>query len=506
MNATNYDLWSQYYDPSNIEIQEINKCLHENCQMHSPWVDANVLEIGCGTGRFTKRIINDVAHITAVDPDQNRIHLLNEWLMKNNKQNKCKTVIGTLEDLLSDRHNSKFNIIIFSWSWAYIDDEQKEFTINSALNLLQDNGVIISTMVEAGGYEKLIYDLCSKKHPEFSDDLKRNELANETLRNILRNKLVYLAETKIDTHFLFDSIEHATEIVALSMPDESVSVEDISKYLKNNIVRNGEIDFVITDIVRCICVRKLKSPVEKAKITFNYKKCDNLGECSAAKECRKYRSAIVRTIPSENLNEEERWDVLPYRCDPDVCGKKCVSVCDLFTVHRFWPEVFEELRKIEKTEVEQDFFDKDRFGSGSYNPDHKTVNIEESLTCLEANKRIQILEISDGDRHASSFDSVLITDLIPQSLYDRCFMKYDIPRTTEENTQKVTLYDNDKSHNHMCCLAMEKFYLDELPALLIISFGQIIYKHQGFVRAVDSITVKRLKSEITNVLRSLLEE
>jgi len=505
MNATAYDAWSQYYDPDNIEIQEINKCLHENCQMHSPWVCADVLEIGCGTGRFTKRIIDDVAHITAIDPSEDRIHFLNEWLIESHKQDKCKTVIGTLEDFLLAGGNSKFNIIIFSWSWAFIDDDQKESTINSALKLLQDDGVIISTMVEAGDYEKLVYDLCSKNNPNFPDDLARNELANQALRDILLDKPVYLAETKIDTFLFFDSLEHAVEIVALSMSDEDVSIEDISTYLKKNIIQYGGTGYMITDIARCICIREIKSSIEKAKITFNYKKCDNRGECSAAKECRKYRSAIVRTVPSGNLNEAERWEVLSHRCNPDVCGRKCVSVCDLFAVHRFWPEVFEELRKIEKTEVEPDFFDKDRFGSGSYNPDHKTIDIEEALACLEPNKQIQILEISDGDRHASSFDSLLITDLIPQSLYDRYFMKYEIPRTTEENTQRVTLYDNDKFHNYMCCLVMEKFGLDELPALLIITFGKIVYKHQGFVRAVDSITVERLKSEITSVLRSLLE-
>ena len=506
MNAMNYDVWSQYYDPNNIEIQEINKCLRENCQMRFSWIGANVLEIGCGTGRFTKRIIDEVTHITAIDPAEDRIHHLNNWLIENHKQNKCLTIIGTLNDFLSNEQTIKFNIIIFSWSWAYIDDKQKESTINSALNLLQDDGVIISTMVEAGGYEKLVFDLCSKKNPSFSDDLKRNELANQMLRDILRNKPVYLAETKIDTLFFFDSLELATKIVDLSMPDdEDINLEDISSYLINNIAQNVEDGCVITDIVRCICIRKLKQPLQKAKITFNYKKCDNRGECSAAKECRKYRSAIVMTIPTQNSDEEEKWEVLPYRCDPDVCGKKCVSVCDLFMVHRFWPEVFEELRKIENTEIETDFFDKDRFGSGSYNPDHKTIALDEAISCLEPNKQIQILEISDGDRHASSFDSVLITDLIPQSVYDRCFMKYDIPRTTEENTQRVTLFDNDKSHNSMCCLAMEKFGIDELPALLIISYGKIIYMHQGFVRAVNSITVERLKSEIAIVLRTILE-
>ena len=193
------------------------------------------------------------------------------------------------------------------------------------------------------------------------------------------------------------------------------------------------------------------------------------------------------------------------RCKPDLCGKKCESVCELFSIHRFWPEVYESLREIEHTAVEPDFFDKDRFGSGSYNPDHKTTDFFEAYACFDKDKPIQILEISDERRHASSFDSVLIIDLFSKVYYDRYFTKYDIPKMEEESADRVSLYEDDNKYEDIYRNIMETFMVDELPALLIISFGEIVFKHEGIVRKVDVDVVLKLKEKIANVMRQLSE-
>lgn len=511
MKAITYDRWSQYYDPENREITTINRVLRDYCGISTPWKGMRVLEIGCGTGRFTKKIINEVEHIDAIDPDIERMGLLNSYLSSMHLDDKCTTSIGTLSDFLKTcKPETKYNLIIFSWSWAFIPDEQKEENLLGVLGLLVDDGIIISTMVETSECEEISYKIRSMKNKNLSDDLKRNEMANERLREILLDKPVFLSETMISTYFQFDDFASVKNTMFMSLPEEeNISEADVDAYFHSNPivadVKTGQ--YRISDVVRCIAVKRLPKNTPKAKITFNHKLCDNIGECSAAKSCREYRSAIIRvTDDADTATKSGRWGILPERCNPELCGKKCASVCELYVIHRFWPEVYESLREIEQTAIEPDFFDKDRFGSGSYNPDHKTNDFHEACACLDRDKAIQILEVSDGGRHASSFDSVLITDLISRSYYDRYFTKYDIPITKKESPHKVTLFERDTAHEDMCKRALKEFELDELPALLIISFGKIIFRHQGIVRSVDTEVVKKLTDAITEVLRLLSEE
>lgn len=511
MNADNYLLWSEYYDPDNKELEVIDYVLKNYCDIPIPWKLMNVLEVGCGTGRFTKRIIESVAHIDAVDPDLARLSLLDQYLTTNGLSNKCTLFGKTFSQFLKeDQHNSKskYDLIIFSWSWAYIPDPDKESSVLGSLSLLKEDGAIISTMVEGGKYEEMVFDICSNSNADYRCDLETNAAANEVLRSLLLDKSVYISETLISTDFQFDDLETLKSVVLLSMPQkENISIQEVDNYLRNNpntITRKGE-KYALSDVVRCIIYKPIPPSKKKAKITFNYKLCDNRGDCSAAKECRKYRSAIIRTPDTSKLGKgQTRWAILTDRCDPELCGRKCESVCELFSIYSFWSEVYESLRQIEKTTIEPDFFDKDRYGSGSYNPDHRTTNFDIAVSCLDESKPLQILEISDESRHASSFDSVLITDLISKPYYDRYYIKYEIPKIEEEDPDKVTLYEDAHKYDDIYKMVLDSFRINELPALLFISHGKIIFQYEGLLRNVDVDVVNYLKNRISDILSNLL--
>lgn len=498
MNSSLYDNWAKYYDPEDTENNIIKECaqrLNGTIDNNAFWKDKNVLEIGAGTGRFTKKIIDDVSSIVAIDIDKERISWLKNKLSDRAGKDKLVCFDTDLLVLLRETNyfsDKKFDIIIFSWSWAFLEDKHKEEMLSAAMSLLADNGTIVVTMVVGGNYEKMMYNLSKDNNLPYEDELQRNIVALDVLRELLKSYKVIVAEDEISTYFSFPDKKTAIEIVKEQIDlDEDLISRAIDKFVSEKEVK-------IDDISRCICIRKLSNEElrHKAKITFNYKLCDNRGQCSAAAECKKYRSAIVRN------QEANAWEVIVDRCNE--C-RKCVNICELFTVHRFWSEMFEKIRKIENTTVEPDFFDKDRYGSGAYNYTHLIKGIEDLFKVVyDDNRVLSIIEVDDGAHLASSFDSVLITDFISKSLYDKYFYKCIVRHSADLITNDTKLGEETR-HNKDCEQILERLEINELPALIIVHRGQIVCRLEGGCRMVDKAMVEHFKSTITNAISDILK-
>ena len=478
MNELQYEEWSKFYDKQDVELKEINNCISDNYQ-NSPWKKSRVLEIGCGSGRFTFKIIDDVNAIIALDPDVQRIDLLKDKLLNYPCGSKCTPIVGDLLSVLNqpiyaNNFSEKFDFIIFSWSWAFIPEIEMEKVVQQALDLIKETGTIIFTMVVGGEFESFIYHF--NRNSGEIDEIERNKNAIQYLRNIMAELPVKVKEIQINTDFTFSNIDEATDVIMYSI-NEQDHKDNIRKALQKYTKAENKI--VMTDIVACLCVSKLtKNEIENpAKITFNYKKCDNRGECSAEKICRKHRSAILR---DRNNNI---WYVDNKKCDE--CGQ-CRSVCELFNVHSDRAEFFEKLREIEAMTIEPDFFDKDRFGSGSFHPSHKIDSFEKLKQKIQTNTELLIVEIADGARLTSSFDAILINEIIPTTYYERCFYKFIIPRTNQEQAGEVQVVASDAQHEKECEEVMKYLSLNELPALIFFKNGNIDKKIEGMFRLVDT--------------------
>ena len=75
-----------------------------------------VLEIGCGDGRLTWRYAARAEHVTAIDPNADRIFQA--------KENLPPELVGhvefhhiSFEEFTSSSKSSVFDIVIFSWSF-----------------------------------------------------------------------------------------------------------------------------------------------------------------------------------------------------------------------------------------------------------------------------------------------------------------------------------------------------------------------------------------------------
>ena len=74
-----------------------------------------VLEIGCGDGRLTRRYANRAAHVTAIDPFADAITRANTWLSEApNERIEFRHV--AFADLAAAREADLFDVTLLSWS------------------------------------------------------------------------------------------------------------------------------------------------------------------------------------------------------------------------------------------------------------------------------------------------------------------------------------------------------------------------------------------------------
>ena len=74
-----------------------------------------VLEIGCGGGRLTRRYADRVAHVTAIDPFADAIARANEWLAEEPIE-RIEFRHVAFEDLAAASDADVFDVALLSWS------------------------------------------------------------------------------------------------------------------------------------------------------------------------------------------------------------------------------------------------------------------------------------------------------------------------------------------------------------------------------------------------------
>jgi ubiquinone/menaquinone biosynthesis C-methylase UbiE len=92
-------------DPEGAEIKALRNA--------ATWRRAQVLEIGCGDGRLTRRLAGLGAQIVAIDPNRDLIRLARKTLPKSYSR-RVKYTVGTAGRLRFAA--TSFDIVIFAWS------------------------------------------------------------------------------------------------------------------------------------------------------------------------------------------------------------------------------------------------------------------------------------------------------------------------------------------------------------------------------------------------------
>ena len=92
-------------DPEKNEVRALKEM--------ADWRGKRVLEIGCGSGRLTKRLAQLGAQVDALDPDKKLIVMARKEL-PSRFSDRVRYKVGSAENLKFPKQT--FDIVVFAWS------------------------------------------------------------------------------------------------------------------------------------------------------------------------------------------------------------------------------------------------------------------------------------------------------------------------------------------------------------------------------------------------------
>ena len=93
------------FDPEKAEIRTLLR--------DAPLRGSRVLEVGCGDGRLTRRILRAARHVVGIDPDRDQITRAREFTSRLLRR-RVRYEVGAAEDLPFGPRS--FDVVLFSWS------------------------------------------------------------------------------------------------------------------------------------------------------------------------------------------------------------------------------------------------------------------------------------------------------------------------------------------------------------------------------------------------------
>lgn len=197
-----YSKWCDHYDCDNIEMQTISK-----------YVDLNgkdIIDIGCGTGRFLFRILPYVNSAIGIDNDEFSIIVLNHLLRQRYESYVSQTTIicSNIEDV--QLPSESIDIAFFSWSLYALNMEQMNYAIRKVFDILRSNGKLV-ILQPIGGEFETIMRLFFREHKD--EDEYRNCIDN--MNEIIPPLFNTIAVDKIVSHFAVPDLSKFCEMLKM---------------------------------------------------------------------------------------------------------------------------------------------------------------------------------------------------------------------------------------------------------------------------------------------------
>jgi SAM-dependent methyltransferase len=123
-------------DPESVELKASEK--------YVSFEDKDILEIGCGEGRFTAKYLDKARSVVAIDTDANSLQIADTRIPLHLRR-KVRFLTKDAENL--DLGSESFDVVIFSWSLCCIPDPYK--ALKEARRVLRSRGKLLNLMPDA---------------------------------------------------------------------------------------------------------------------------------------------------------------------------------------------------------------------------------------------------------------------------------------------------------------------------------------------------------------------
>lgn len=181
-----------------------------------PFSGKFVLEIGCGSGNYSKQIATLADSLIAIDPNEQSI-------VEAKKISSAENIsyrVGSATEL--DFENSVFDIVVFTLSFHHIPENQMQRAIEEAVRVVKTTGhiVFLEPAMDGTFFEaEILFDACDGDERKEKESAYRAILESKSLKNI--------SELDDETVFIFTSVEDFIEAL-----NPKKNLEKLSSFLE----------------------------------------------------------------------------------------------------------------------------------------------------------------------------------------------------------------------------------------------------------------------------------
>lgn len=178
----------------------------------------NVLEIGCGSGNYSRQIARISTFLTAIDPNE-------EFIVEAKRQTPTGNIsydVGSATKL--DFADNTFDIVVFALSLHHIPENQMHTAIKEAVRVVKKTGYIVflEPAMEGSFFDaEILFDACD------GDEREEKRIAYKT---IMESSLLKKAKEMDDkTVFTFNSVSDFVEAL-----EPKQNLEKLDAFLKKH--------------------------------------------------------------------------------------------------------------------------------------------------------------------------------------------------------------------------------------------------------------------------------
>lgn len=197
-----YARWCDCYDPDFLEIETLKKY----CNFRG----SDVLDVGCGTGRFMLRVLPEVNRVVGVDVDSESLEVLNRRVASEYRdhQDKVEFYCSNIADFCA--HPNSFDLVFFTWSFYALNRSEMLESLSRIVSMLRKNGQMVILQPTGGEFEKVMR-LFFAEH----EDMDEYDASLALLDEVVPDSMERVAVDMIRTEFAVSDLTFFADVLKM---------------------------------------------------------------------------------------------------------------------------------------------------------------------------------------------------------------------------------------------------------------------------------------------------